>query len=200
MDYLLTLVPKAIAVGLLGSVDGVAHTMAHPSLFKSGRFCLLWATIAAALHFSVKIAASTVATTEGWFVAIVLRLAVLVCIIFILCSSGFGDSEGHDEPWVVTAPRLWALPALLGAVDAFPVGFVKGLVFESTPPSLVLQCAVSSVVLGCTTLLVARLAARAHLRQQKTRTTASVARSVHQLLLGLMFGIILRDIHQLILG
>lgn len=198
--YYFGLIAKAVLVGLLGSADGVVHTMSHPGLFERRGFCLLWASVAAGLHFSFKVVASSVATSQsGEVISIFLRFLVLGCIAFIIWSSRC-ESESHAGPWTIAAPRLWALPALLGAVDAIPVGFVKGLVFETSPALLVVQCAVSSVALGCTTFVVARLAARAHRRRRRTASTASAARVVHHLLLGVMFGIVLRDIHQQILG
>ena len=164
------LVLKSVMSGLIGSIDSIILVFAYRFNLQGGRFYVTWAGLTAFVHFLMKILAGSLSSLpESLDVNILsgIRLLALSLSIWVVCISW---SEMKHIPHHVKAPvftsinkkwslhraHLWVPATLLGCIDAYPIGTIKGLLLTK-PDTLktFLSSGLGSIVVGLITLTVA---------------------------------------------
>jgi hypothetical protein len=143
---------------------------------SGGRFYVIWAGLTAFVHFEMKVVAATLSSLPENLNMIILNFIRLVAIslsIWVVVTSwqeikhiphhikGQEPKVSLHEKWSFERAHLWVPAILLGGIDAYPIGTIKGLLL--TKPDLLKTCLSStlgSAVVGLITLSVAHLVLR----------------------------------------
>lgn len=170
------LILKATVSGLIGSIDSVILVFAYRSKLSGGRFYAMWAGLTALVHFVTKLIAGSLSSLpESLDITILclVRLTALALAIWVVLISWkeINHIPQHvrkqcrkvplNQRWSMERAHLWVPALLIGGLDGYPIGTIKGLLLNK--PDLlktVLSCSLGSLVVGLITLSVAYLVRR----------------------------------------
>lgn len=170
------LIFKSGISGIIGSIDSIILVFAYRFNLRGGQFYVTWAGLTAFVHFLMKLLAGSLSSLpDSVDVAILsvvrsIALALSIWVVFTSWREMKHISHHVKEPeskpslnktWSLERAHLWVPAILLGAIDAYPIGTIKGLLL--TRPDMLktfLSSALGSVEVGLITLTVAYLVLR----------------------------------------
>jgi hypothetical protein len=170
------LILKSIVSGVIGCIDSVILIFACRHNFQGGNFYVTWAALTGLVHFVTKLIAGSLSSLPDNLDTLLLTLIRIVAtslsawVVLISWREIKHIPEHVREPecplspsriWSLERAHLWVPAILIGALDAYPIGTIKGLLLNK--PDLlktVLSCTLGSIIVGLITLTVAHLVLR----------------------------------------
>jgi hypothetical protein len=170
------LVLKSLVSGTIGSIDSVILVFVYRFHLSSGRFYLIWAGLTAFIHFIMKFIAGTLSSIPDNLNLIVIssiRIVALLLSAWVVHTSWQeikhlpshireqSNEVPPDKKWSLEQAQLWVPAILIGGLDAYPIGTIKGLLL-ARPDLLktIISSFLGSFVVGGITFVAALLVRR----------------------------------------
>ena len=164
---------KSLIIGVIGATDCVVVVISNPQQFGRLSFLGIWSFFSAFCHFVLKSTAGVLnyAIVHGTIDILAFGVTAWVTWISLRELEHALDSFERKKlgkfavkPINAKSIETWLLAGAC-ALDAYPLGHVKGLVMANAgTPKLILGYFISSLVVGCFTFGVALLARQIEMR------------------------------------